>query len=191
MPKFHAALLCPLLIITNLAHADLDKRFREAQVREIIFVGNSRFTSDQLKAELITKENKPANLKDAKNPFDRDVQKLNYLYFKEGYVQAKIDQPEMTAAGDDGTLRLVFNVKEGERFKMGKVEFEGKCPLSRTKLLAGTKLHKQQFFNYQIMQDDLKVLEPKCGKALNLIPRTRIREADREVDVSFQFSKKT
>lgn len=170
----------------------------KVKVKRISFIGNKKMPSGKLKAGMATQEGgffsfisgAGAYKQDA---FDHDVQMLNYLYFNEGYVQVKIDRPQVYVTPDKKAIYITIRVEEGEQFKVGTVDFTGDLLFSRAELFETTHIQEQDLFRYQILQDDLKALQAKYGDLgyayANPIPRTRIREADKEVDITFEIDK--
>lgn len=170
----------------------------KVKVKRISFIGNKKMPSGKLKAGMITQEGgffsfisgAGAYKQDA---FDRDVQMLNYLYFNEGYVQVKVDRPQVYVTPDKKAIYITIRVEEGEQFKVGTVDFTGDLLFSRAELFETTHIQEQDLFRYQVLQDDLKALQAKYGDLgyayANPIPRTRIREADKEVDITFEIDK--
>ncbi len=170
----------------------------KVRVKRISFIGNKKMASGKLKAAMATQEGgffsfvsgSGAYKQDA---FDRDVQMLSYLYFNDGYVQVKIDRPQVYVTPDKKAIYITIRVEEGEQFKVGSVDFTGDLLFSRAELFETTHIQEQDLFRYQVLQEDLKALQAKYGDLgyayANPIPRTRIREADREVDITFEIDK--
>ncbi len=170
----------------------------KVKVKRISFIGNKKMPSGKLKTGMVTQEGgffsfmsgSGAYKQDA---FDHDVQMLNFLYFNEGYVQVKIDRPQVYVTPDKKGIYISFRVEEGEQFKVGTVDFTGDLLFSRSELFESTHIQEQDLFRYQVLQEDLKALQAKYGDLgyayANPIPRTRIREADREVDITFEIDK--
>ncbi len=170
----------------------------KVQVKRINFIGNEKMSSGKLKAAMITQEGSFFSFLSGggafkQDAFDRDVQVLNYLYFNDGYVQVKIDRPQVYVSPDKKGIYISIRVEEGEQFKVGTVDFTGDLLFSSAELFESTKIQEQDLFRYQVLQDDLKALQAKYGDLgyayANPIPRTRIREADREVDITFEIDK--
>jgi len=170
----------------------------KVKVKRISFIGNKKMPSGKLKSGMVTQEGgffsfvsgSGAYKQDA---FDHDVQMLNYLYFNEGYVQVKVDRPQVYVTPDKKAIYITIRVEEGDQFKVGTVDFTGDLLFSRAELFESTHIQEQDIFKYQILQDDLKALQAKYGDLgyayANPIPRTRIREADKEVDITFEIDK--
>ncbi len=170
----------------------------KVRVKRVSFIGNRKLTSTKLKSVMATQEGgffsfvsgSGAYKQDA---FDRDVQILNVLYYNEGYVQVKVDRPQVYVTPDKKGIYIAIRIEEGEQFKVGSVDFTGDLLFTREDLFESTSIEEQEIFKYQVLQDDLKSLQAKYGDLgyayANPIPRTRIREADREVDITFEIDK--
>ncbi len=105
-------------------------------IRDVEFVGNRVFSDDRLAGVL--KNNKPQGIlslvtgKGAFNEqrFEEDAQSLVDHYRNNGYITARIGQPELRVLDDsrDGRTRWVqlrMEVAEGPRYTVGDVAFEG------------------------------------------------------------------
>lgn len=170
----------------------------KVRVKRVSFQGNKKMGSKKLKDSMITQEGGFFSFLSGsgaykQEAFDRDIQMLNVLYFNEGYVQVKIDRPQVYVTPDKKAIYISIRIEEGEQFKVGSVDFTGDLLFSRTELFETTQIEEQDLFRYQILQDDLRALQAKYGDLgyayANPIPRTRIREADREVDITFEIDK--
>ncbi len=170
----------------------------KVRVKRVSFIGNKRLPSGKLKGAMLTKEGGFFSFVSGsgaykQEAFDRDMQVLNLLYFNEGYVQVKIDRPQVYVTPDKKGIFISIRVEEGEQFKVGTVDFTGDLLFSRSELFESTKIQDQDIFRYQTLQEDLRALQAKYGDLgyayANPIPRTRIREAEREVDVTFEIDK--
>lgn len=170
----------------------------KVKVQKITFLGNNKVAENFLKDRLETKEggffsffSGSGSFK--QDAFDRDVQRLRFLYFNEGYVQVKIDRPILTVTPDRRSIYITFRIDEGEQFNVGDVEFSGDLLYSRDELFATTVIEENKVFSYEVLQKDLGELQAKYGDLgyafANVIPRTRINEKERKVDVVFEFDK--
>ncbi len=170
----------------------------KVKVKKITFLGNQKLKDGFLKTKLATSETgyfsfvsgSGAYKQDA---FDRDMTILRYIYFNEGYVQVKIDRPEVYVTPDKKSIYITIRIEEGEQFDVGDIDFAGDLLFSRDELATGIKINKQQVFSYDVLQKDLGELQAKYGDLgyafANVIPRTRINEKERKVDVTFEFDK--
>lgn len=168
------------------------------KVKKITFLGNSQLKDSTLKGKMITAEGgffsfisgAGAYKQDA---FDRDMQILRLIYFNEGYVQVKIDRPQVYVTPDKTGIYITIRIDEGQQFDVGEIDFAGDILFPRDELTQTIKIDERTIFSYEVLQKDIADLQAKYGDLgyayANVIPRTRINEADRKVDVTFEFDK--
>jgi outer membrane protein insertion porin family len=108
----------------------------KVKIRDVDFVGNQRLSDRALGRKM--KENKARGFlsfitgagtyKEAK--FEEDAQNVIDYYREKGYIAAQVGQPELKVMEDskDGKTRWIqlrIPVKEGDRYRVGDVKFEG------------------------------------------------------------------
>lgn len=174
------------------------KENEKVKVKKITFLGNRKMKDGYLKSRMQTTEGgffsalsgSGAYKQDA---FDIDVQRIRFLYFNEGYVQVKVDRPQVYVTPDKKSIYITIRIDEGEQFEVGEIDFAGDLLYSREELEAAIEIDQRQIFSYEALQKDLSELQAKYGDLgyafANVIPRTRINEQDRKVDVTFEFDK--
>ncbi|MCC6276562.1 MAG: outer membrane protein assembly factor BamA [Oligoflexia bacterium] len=170
----------------------------KVRVKKVTFLGNRALTDTKLKGAMQTQEGGffswiSGSGSYKQDVFDRDVSILNYLYFNEGYVQVKIDRPQVYVSPDKKSISITIRVEEGEQFNVGKVDFAGDLLFTRDELYEATEIHKSTVFVYETLQKDLKSLQFKYGDLgyafANIIPKTQVREKERLVDITFEIEK--
>lgn len=170
----------------------------KVKVKKIRFLGNVKLKDSFLKNRMATQEGgffsfmsgSGAYKQDA---FDRDTQMLKYLYFNEGYVQVKVEKPQVYVTPDKKGIYVTIRVDEGEQFKVGDVDFSGDILFSREELHEFIKIDEKEVFSYETLQKDLSELQAKYGDLgyafANVIPRTNIDEKNKKVHITFEFDK--
>lgn len=170
----------------------------KVKVKRITFLGNQNITDGKLKGMMQTQEGdffsfisgKGAYKQDA---FEHDTQLLSYVYFNEGYVQAKIDRPQVYVTPDKKGIYITIRVEEGDRFRVGAVDFAGDLLFDRDELFATTEIDGSGWYKHETLLKDLRELQAKYGDLgyayANIIPRTRIRDKEKEVDITFEIDK--
>lgn len=171
----------------------------QVKVAKIRFLGNEKIPSSKLKSAMQTQEGGFFSFISGsgsykQEAFERDIQALYYLvYYNEGYIQAKIDRPQVYVTPDKRRIHITIRVDEGEQFKVGEVNFAGDLLFKDQELFEAISLKAGELFVYSTMQNDLSALQAKYGDLgyayANIIPRTRIRERDRLVDITFEIDK--
>jgi outer membrane protein insertion porin family len=170
----------------------------KVKVKRITFLGNRNISDGRLKSQIQTQEGGFFSFVSGagsykQDTFDRDVQVLNYAYFNEGYVQVKIDRPQVYVTPDKKGIYITIRVEEGDRFHVGSVDFAGDLLFDRDELFNSVEIKGGNWYAHETLLKDLRTLQAKYGDLgyayANIIPRTRIREKDKEVDITFEIDK--
>lgn len=171
----------------------------KVKVAKIRFLGNRQMASNKLKSVMQTQEGGFFSFMSGsgsykQDVFDRDIQLLYYLvYYNEGFIQAKIDRPQVYVTPDKRSVYITIRVDEGEKFNVGEVTFTGDILFSDSELYDEIKIKSNNLFVYSVLQEDLSTLQAKYGDLgyayANIIPRTRAREKDKLVDITFEIDK--
>jgi outer membrane protein insertion porin family len=131
----------------------------KVRIRDIQFLGNSAISDSKLASKM--KENKGPNpwlmffshggtYKEGK--FEDDADLVQQYYRQEGYVRAQIGQPQLRVLEDDpdGRTRWVelqIPVTEGQRYRVGQVEFSGNTVVKTEGLRPLFKLQPGDWFD--------------------------------------------
>lgn len=170
----------------------------KVKVRKMTFLGNKKLKDGYLKGRIKTSESGFFSFMSGsggykQEDFDRDTQILRFLYFNDGYVQVKIDRPQVYVTPDKKSIYITIRIDEGEQFNVGEIDFSGDLLYARTELSEAIQIDENKIFSYEILQKDLAELQAKYGDLgyafANIIPRTNINEKERKVDVTFEFDK--
>ena len=100
-------------------------------VSRITFAGNQAFSEGRLREAISTREqafwrflsNADEYSPDRAN-FDREL--LRRYYLKNGYADVEVADPRAQLAPDRKSFFMTFTIKEGERYKVGKIEVQSK-----------------------------------------------------------------
>ncbi len=129
---------------------------------------------------------------------DRDTAAISAYYLDNGFLRAAVGAPEVVYE-EDGII-ITFFVREGPRYHLGEVTFEGDLIEPQDSLSQVTQLDDLArdggYFNLTVMQDDAKKLMDYYGdygyayaEAFGQ-PRERPGEEEAIVDVVYQIDKK-
>ena len=128
-------------------------------IKKIVFSGNTAFTDRQLKGEMETSEKKfvlswfthAGDLN--QDILNQDAGKLTAFYHNNGYVRARVGEPQVEFE-DDGIV-VTFRINEGPRFKLGTVDFRGELLLPKDELMKRLKITKEPYYNREILRADV------------------------------------
>ncbi|NVM20632.1 MAG: outer membrane protein assembly factor BamA [Desulfobacterales bacterium] len=144
--------------------ADIDFVIEEGErvfIKAISFEGNNSYDDDALK-DLMKTEGKgffswlTASGDLDREVLDQDISKIAAYYHNHGYIQARVAEPHFTY--DGRWIHIDIKIEEGPRFKVGKVDIEGDLIQPKEELLDKMKINKEQFYNREIIREDILIL---------------------------------
>lgn len=104
-----------------------------------------------------------------------------------------MDGPEIRLNHDGRLVDVTFRIVEGERYLVGDIDFGGDLLIPVAQLRSLVTLKSGEYFSYDALQKDLNQLAAKYGDLgyayVNVIPRTRLQEREKTVDILFEFEK--
>ncbi|MBA2354412.1 MAG: outer membrane protein assembly factor BamA [Acidobacteria bacterium] len=139
----------------------------KVQIRDIDFVGNTAMGDGKLKRAM--KENKERNFlsfltgkgvyQQAK--FEEDAENVRSLYREEGYIAARVGQPEIRTLetsqnGETRAVQLRIPVTEGRRYRVGTFAFEGNTVVKGEALQPIFKLKAGDYYSEKKVRKGLE-----------------------------------
>jgi outer membrane protein insertion porin family len=166
-------------------------------IRSIEFDGNETFTDKELVNMMTTTKRtligfitdtgilQPQQLR-------QDIQKLNGFYYNNGFVNAQIGEPVITH--DAKGIYIKIPVKEGKRFKIGKVEISGDLlQKPRTELYAALKTKTGAFYDREAILKDMEMITTTANDEgyanADVNPKITSNEKEQLVDLNFELTK--
>ena len=168
-------------------------------VKNITFEGNEIYSAKELKAMMTTNEkgffsfiSDSGLLK--RDQLKNDITKLSAYYFNNGFINAQVGEPEITI--DKNGIYIKIKIREGKRFKIGKVEILGDLlEKSRTELLAMLKTKTGNNYDREAVLKDIDVLVQACNDEgyanADVAPQIKTRENEQIIDIDFSIDKGT
>jgi outer membrane protein insertion porin family len=126
-------------------------------VRNISFIGNSKFKGEFLSRDLKLKSGEPFN----QSKMDADLGLIRDIYGGRGFVFADI-RADPRFLEQPGELDLVYNVEEGQRYRVGKinVRIRGEHPHTRhSTILNRLSLRPGDILDIRKLRDDERRLK--------------------------------
>ncbi|HOW57391.1 MAG TPA: outer membrane protein assembly factor BamA, partial [Smithellaceae bacterium] len=166
-------------------------------IKTITFEGNEIYSAKELKAMMTTNEkgffsfiSDSGLLK--RDQLKNDVTKLNAYYFNNGFINAQVGEPEITIEKDG--IYIKIKIREGKRFKVGKVEISGDLlEKTRTELLAALKTKTGNNYDREAVLKDIDVLVQACNDEgyanADVAPKINTRETEQIIDIDFSIDK--
>ena len=168
-------------------------------VKEINLLGAERVPADELKAIMQTKEGGFLSFITGEGTyreelFQRDLTLLTAAYYDRGFINVKIEKPNVSLSADKRFIYISIRVEEGEPYRVGKIDFSGDMLVSKTELRHAVTAQSGEFFSRSKMGKDLASLTDiyyDHGYAYaNVTPVTQPATAgERVIDFTFDIQK--
>lgn len=166
-------------------------------IRSITFEGNESFTTKELVNMMTTTERTLLGfITDTgilqTQQLKQDVQKLTAFYFNNGFVNAQIGEPVITY--DAKGIYIKITVREGKRFKIGKVEISGDyLEKTRADLYAQLKTKTGNDYSREAIMKDMETITLAANDEgyanADVNPKVATHEKEQLVDVNFTLTK--
>ena len=181
--------------------ADLEFIIEEGEklkIEKIRFEGNNNYDDEQLKDLMNTSEKgffsfitQSGELN--REDLDQDIAALSAFYQNNGYIQARIGEPEVELGEE--SITVTIKIEEGRRFRFGSVDIEGDLIFPKEQLLDGVQVTGQEYYNRELVRSDvlaLKTLYANEGYAYaEVTPRIDRDEENLVVDIHYTIDKKS
>jgi len=134
---------------------------KKGYIKKIRFHGNKHFWARNLRKHMRTKKKgwfwwvTKRGIWD-EDILDADIQNLQAFYFNDGYIQVRIDKPEITISKEGKSIHIDITIHEGEQFKVGEIDFKGDILITRKKLRKQLDLKTAKVYSASVLQRDIR-----------------------------------
>ncbi|MEJ2033631.1 MAG: outer membrane protein assembly factor BamA, partial [Deltaproteobacteria bacterium] len=172
------------------------KEGKKIFIKQINFVGNHAFSDRQLRKVISTSPKGFFSwLTDSgvlkRDVVEQDASRIKAYYNNHGYIDAAVGKPEIIQKGE--WLYVTFNISEGERYEVGKVNLTGELIEPEAQLMELVKLPEERYFSRRTLREDilrLTDLYADHGYAFaEATPSIEKEPQSRKVDVTINLSK--
>ena len=125
---------------------------------------------------------------------ERDTLALTTVYFDHGMVNVAVVNSTRTLAVPVGAVELVFQVKEGEVFRLGKVTLKGFSIGAEKDVLKSMEARSRSVFSRSVLQRDMERIRARAellGIIVEITPLTTIDTEKKTIDIAFELEKKS
>ncbi|MEM6370442.1 MAG: outer membrane protein assembly factor BamA [Myxococcota bacterium] len=170
----------------------------KVQVRSIRFVGNRAFDDATLRSGIETREGDLLSFltgagKYRKDAFEIDILRISSRYLDRGYVDVRVEQPDIQISPDRRFIYITIRIEEGEQYSIGALDVSGDLVEEKEKLLGRLASEPGQIFSRSILTGDLDRLKSRYeddGYAYaNITPLTRVDREALTIDLTFDIDK--
>lgn len=139
----------------------------KSKVRQINILGNDKFSDEQLRGEMATKQSRFYRFFSSGDSYDPDKlaydqAKLRQFYLTQGYADFRVVSAIAELTPDKRDFIVTYVVEEGERYKFGDVSIES--DLRDYKPKAESQLVKKgNWYNAKLVEDTVESLTEAAG----------------------------
>ena len=166
---YYATEVVPQVDINDRNEVTLTLKVEEGErvfVTSIRFEGNTVFTEKELKKTLFSKEKGFLSFITERGAYkedmllaDRDV--ITDQYYNRGYIQVKVKQPITTLLDDKESMEVVFEIEEGNQFRIGEVDIQGDLLGSKEEILSNLTLRSGEVFSRKTLRENMMQLNDR------------------------------
>ncbi len=187
--------------IEKLDHNQADISFhikegKKIKVRRISFEGNKYFSDKKLKKVMKTEEKgffswitSSGDLD--KTVLDQDVFRIEAYYKDHGFIDSRISDPEIKYKKKG--IYIKFKIKEGQQYRIGKIDFKGDFLISKDKMMQKTGLKPNSVFSRDALRKAVlsltDVYADKGFANAEVVPSVKRHVNNRKIDISFTMKK--
>jgi outer membrane protein insertion porin family len=164
------------------------------EIREIRVEGSQGVTTRQITTAMETKELFFwfffGTLK--REDLRRDMDRVRALYLDHGYLEVKVDEPQIEVERDKKSLRITLRVSEGPQYKVGSVRVAGNRVFTDDELLKGLGTKPGGVFSRAgVQRDVLNITEAYSQLGylfVDVVPVTDVKKEALLVEVNLEVN---
>nr|WP_299243937.1 outer membrane protein assembly factor BamA [uncultured Halomonas sp.] len=166
-----------------------------AKIRQINIVGNQAFSDETLR-DLIELEDSPgwffgwfSDDEYSREKLSGDLETLRSYYLDRGFVNFAITSTQVAISPDNSKIFVTVNVDEGQRYRIGDIDFAGDLTLSEQKARSLVTTESGEIYSRSALTASAEALRQKLGAEgyafANVEGIPEVSESGDTVDVTF------
>jgi len=170
----------------------------KVKVKRIQFLGVENVPEEELRSKMVTREEGLLSFLTGggifrDDGFQRDLQVIQAIYYDHGFINVRLENPQVSLSADKQHVFISLRVEEGLPFDLGTLDFAGDALIPFSELRKKLKSRSGQRFNRSFMAEDIQAISDAyydLGYAYaNVIPLTNLDVENRIVDIVFEITK--
>ncbi len=162
------------------------------RIKDIRFDGNKVFDDGDLKDAMETREKWFLSWMTGRGNYNelllkQDLERIAALYFNEGYVRVKVQEPVISLVDNDKHMLLLIKIDEGPQYKLGNIDAQGDMLKSKEEILASFGLSSGDVFSREKLRNGVGVVTDVYADEgyayANVSPLTRTDDESLLIDV--------
>jgi outer membrane protein insertion porin family len=164
------------------------------RIKDIRFEGNTVFDAGDLEDVMETREKWIFSWITGRGNYNEemlnfDLERIADLYFNEGYVRVKVNEPVISLVDDNKHMLLLIHVDEGPQYKVGNIDVQGDMIREKEELLSMVSLAPGDVFSRAMLRSSVGVMTDVYADEgyayANVSPLTRADDQSLLIDLMF------
>ncbi|MGH7410544.1 MAG: outer membrane protein assembly factor BamA [Candidatus Methylomirabilis sp.] len=122
----------------------------------------------------------------------RDLDRIKAFYLDNGYLDIKVDEPEIRVVEARRKLEVNIRVEEGAQYRVGEVRVAGNAVFATDEILKPLQIAKRGIFSREVLQRDILILTDRYSERgylfADVAPIINTDRAIHIVDVGLEIS---
>ncbi len=138
-------------------HIEIDEKGGRNCIQDIVFIGNKSFSKKELSKCIKHKRRKMPIFRGTfkEDVLEKDIESIKKFYKKNGFLDVQIEGKIIPVR--HSLIKIEFNIKEGERYYLGDIDFQGNLLFSKNKLFSVLSLkNKGDVFDEEKGQENIR-----------------------------------
>ncbi len=170
----------------------------QTRIKRISFLGVQAFSREELARKIVSKTEDLATAITNRDVFSRektaaDVQLIEEFYQNRGFLDARVESATARVAMDRSGFILAYGVREGVRYRIGKLNLEGDLVPSKAALEKRIKLKEGEWYSLKKLRETIDALTEAVGEEgyayATVTPLFRRDPDNQLVDITFAIEK--
>lgn len=168
------------------------------EINSIRFVGNERFSDEELRSVVASRETRWYNILSTADRYDQDrlsydLELLRQFYLKEGYADFRVLSSVSELSQDREKFYITVTVDEGERYKVGDIRVNSQLrDLDPGKLMKDVTFASSDWYNAEEIKNSIEKMTHTLGDMqyafADVAPDVNRNREKKTVDIVFNVN---
>ena len=171
---------------------------KRGYVKKITFVGNEHIKSKKLKKVIHTKTRNWLSWLTGTGKLNREVLKMDVelikaAYYDKGFLEVKVNRPEIKISKDGKSIYITFKIHEGPQYKVASVGLRGDFLKPQKELMKLIKAKAGDIYSSSAVRSDIMALTDLYADQgyayVDVAPITQLDNKARTVKIIYDINK--
>jgi len=138
-----------------------------ATIKSINITGNQSFDDDELLKVFQLEPTDAGWFADdeySSSKLTADLESLKSYYMDRGYIQFGVDSQQVTISPDRKDISITVNLREGDQYRLGKIDITGEMVVDEVELRALVTLREGDIFSRKQINSVLSAMQKRIGE---------------------------